>query len=207
MPGEIPPNAPDTPPAAPPAPPAAPPAAPPSPPPPADEDGSIGSFPPAAQELIRQLRSENARHRQEARTQRDAADKAERDRLAKAGEWKEAYDKVAAELEPLKKKAERAEAVEAFMAKTLKTRIDALPEQYRALVPKYDDPLQTLAWLDQSTPLLAPPRAPSLDPGAQGSGGGGTAPLSAEDLEMIKRTGISKEAFEKSRATLAAQKR
>lgn len=203
MPDEItPPNAPNTPPETPSG----------NTPPPADGDsslwasrwdGKMDSLPPQVREIIRKANEEAADYRHKKK----AAEDAERQRMAEAGEYKALYDKLTGELEPLKKKAERAEAVEAFMAKTLKTRIDALPEQYRALVPKYDDLLQTLAWLDQSTPLLAPPRAPSLDPGAQGSGGGGTAPLSAEDLEMIKRTGISKEAFEKSRATLAAQKR
>ena len=185
------------------APPATPPAgntpAPPAPPP-TEDDGSIGSFPPAAQEVIRQLRTENARHRTEARNQKEAADRAERERLAKQGEWKEAYDKVAAELEPLKKKAERADAVEAFMAKTLKARIDALPEQYRTLVPKYDDPLQTLAWLDQSAPLLVPPKAPSLDPGAQSSGN--TAPLTADEQEWARRMNLSDEQFAASKAAM-----
>lgn len=196
-------NASQTPPAAPPVTPPALPAEPKPPAPPvSDDDNSIGSFAPAAQELIRQLRDENAKHRQEARKQREAADKAEREKLTQQGEWKAAYEQVTAELEPLKRKAERAEAVEAFMAKALKTRIEALPEQYRALVPKYDDPLQTLAWLDQSAALLVPPKAPSLDAGALGTGGS-TAPLTADERAMAKRLNISEEAYKKSRDTLA----
>jgi phage I-like protein len=191
--------------APPPAPATPPPASPPAQKPPDDdEDRSITSFPPAAQEVIRQLRDENAKHRQEARKQKDAAERAERDKLAEAGEWKQAYERVTAELEPLKLKADRAEAVEAFVQKALKARIDALPEQYRTLVPKYDDPLKTLTWLDQSAPLLTPPKAPSLDAGAQGSGRS-SAPLTADELAMARQMGVSEEAFKKSRDAKLAQ--
>jgi hypothetical protein len=193
---------PNTPPTTPPAAslPAAAPAVPPaSNAPPADDSGeSISNFSPAAQELIRELRSENAKWRTDARRQKEAADKAERDKLAQQGEWKAAYERVTAELEPLKTKADRAEAIEVFMAKTVKARIDALPEQYRALVPKYDDPLKTLEWLDTSAPLLTPPKAPSLDAGARSSGSG-SAPLTAEEQAMARRMNLTDAQYQASR--------
>jgi hypothetical protein len=188
-----------------PTPPATPPAAPASPPAvsaPPEDDGTISSFSPAAQELIRQLREENGKHRQEVRKQKEAADKAEREKLTQQGEWKAAYERVTAELEPLKTKAERAEAIEAFMAKAVKARIDSLPEQYRALVPKYDDPLKTLEWLDTSASLLTPPKAPSLDAGAKGTGGG-SAPLTADEQAMARRMNLTDEQFAASKAKLA----
>ena len=199
------PQTPQVPPAAPPAGDAAPPA------PPANDDGgnrrdwaaewdgNMDSLPPRVREIIRKANEEAADYRHKKK----AAEDAEKRRLTEAGEYKALYEQVTAELEPLKRKAERAESIEAFMAQTVKTRIEALPEQYRALVPKDEDPLQTLAWLDQSAPLLVPPKAPSLDAGAKGTGG--AAPLTAEERAMAQRMRVSDEQFRKSRDALQAR--
>lgn len=48
-----------------------------------------------------------------------------------------------------------------------------------------------------------PQKAPSLDPGAQGSAG--SAPLSADDLAMMKKMRVSEEVYRRSRDALTAQ--
>lgn len=142
----------------------------------------FNSLPPDAQAEITRLRQSEAETRvkaREAEKQRKAEEAAQQQReqaaLAEQGKFKEladarqaALDKVSAEIEALRPRAERVEALEAFLLKSVETRTAQVPDQFRALVPKFGDPLQTLEWLDANAALLATPPAPNLNPGVQG---------------------------------------
>lgn len=67
-----------------------------------------------------------------------------------------------AELEP---KAQQAERIAAALQATVDKRIAALPEEWRDAVPAFEDPVQTLEWLDKVAPKLTLQRPPNLNPG------------------------------------------
>ena len=72
-------------------------------------------------------------------------------------------------------------------------RVEALPEALRSLVPAYDDPLKTLAWLETNAPILNAPRVPSLDAGMRG--GSTAARVSVGERELAAKLGVTPEQF------------
>lgn len=128
--------------------------------------------------------------------QREASAK-EKDVLTAQGQFKQLYETANGELEQLRPKAERVEALEATVKKMVDARVKGLPTQFQGLVPQYADPLQTLEWIEKNAGVLRNPNAPNLDPGAgqgaSGGGGGSTVTLTAEEAAIAKRMGVSPE--------------
>lgn len=155
----------------------------------ADGAQDVQSLPDWAQKLIKDLRTEAADNRVTASRIKTEAEQAETARLAKLGEWetlaKNAQEKLA-EVEP---KSKRAEELTAFITASLKGRIEALPEAYRGMVPAFDDPLKTLAWLDANAKLLTMPAAPNLDAGA-GNASAAQGKVSPELEALAKKMGV-----------------
>jgi hypothetical protein len=150
---------------------------------------------------IKALRAEAAKYRKE----REAAVKAQADadaaRLAEQGKYKELYEATQArlsEFEPLK---ERYDTVISQVQAANEARIKAIPETMRSLVPEYDDPLKTAAWLDANSTVFQKVPPPQLDGRAGGHGGGSVTVTDDEVQAFATRMGIPVEYVD--RATLA----
>ncbi|MDX2163043.1 MAG: hypothetical protein SF162_17130 [bacterium] len=155
--------------------------------------GHVRGLPEWAQTLIRDLRQESAARRAEIKRLKAAGDQAESERQAERG----ALDAALLERDSLKPRAERAETLDAYVRETVARQVAALPEAYRPLVPAYADPLDTLRWLEASTALLTPPKAPALDAGVRGDGS--AARISAAERAMAAKLGISPEQYIKAK--------
>lgn len=140
---------------------------------------------------VKNLRAEAKKHR----TDKEAADAAraeqERKRLADEKKYEELSRNLESELNGLKPRAQRAEAMETYLTNAVKTRIGQIPEAFRDLVPDYDDPLKTIEWLDKNQTKLQQQRAPDMGAGQGGSGGGGSTTLTDEERQMAQRLGVS----------------
>lgn len=156
---------------------------------------------------VKELRAESATQRvkaREAEAQRQAAEEA---RLANERKFEELAETRKRQLDEAKPKLERLEALEAHLQKSVQARIEALPQRYRSMVPKFDDPLKTLDWLDANASLLVQQRAPDLDSGKSGERGGASADaskLTADQREMAQRLGISPEEYARYAGTMTA---
>jgi seryl-tRNA synthetase len=129
--------------------------------------------------IIAELRKENAatrkkqRELEQAEAQRTAAQKeAEEKRLQEQGEFKTLYEKSTAEMEALKAKAAKAEALEGRIKAANDARIAKVPEAMRTLIPDYDDAVKLSEWLDANLDKLTKPAAPDFDAGKSGERGG-----------------------------------
>lgn len=150
---------------------------------------------------IKALRAEAAKYRKERADAIKAQEKADAERLAEQGKYKELYEALqakAAEFEPLK---ERYEAVISQIQETNEKRIAAIPETMRSLVPEYDDPLKTAAWLDANSAVFHKAPPPPLDGRAGGQGGGAVTVSDEEVQAFATRMGIPVEYVD--RTTLA----
>lgn len=128
----------------------------------------LNTLPEDVQEYIRELRREARKAndaKKEAAREKEAA---ERDRLAKAQEWEALAKQYEQDLNATKPRAERVDAMEQLLLDMAQKRIDRLPKQYRSLVPEYDDPVKTLAWLDANEATLTTPVPPNTGAGVQG---------------------------------------
>jgi chromosome segregation ATPase len=114
--------------------------------------------------------------------------------LADQQEWQKLAEQRAqriAELEPL---ANRVAEVQEALQATVEARVGRLPEDTRSLVPDYDDPRKTLAWLDANEERLLRPIAPSTDAGTRGDGGS-AAKLTETELYIASKLGLKSEEF------------
>lgn len=114
--------------------------------------------------------------------------KAHQKDLAEQNRYKELYEGLVAEVESLKALHSEVKRYRESFEATLQARIQSIPEEKRALIPEYDDPIKTMAWLDKALPeLTAPqrPNAPRLDGGSGGAGStGGVKPLNATQQQL-----------------------
>lgn len=156
------------------------------------------------QAYIKQLREENKKYRLKAdaiQAQLDEIDKkqreAESERLAKEGQFKTLYEQKRVEAEKLAEQAKQAQLYREEYQKQLDQRIAQIPEVNRTLIPDFGDPIKTSNWLDANWERLGVRPFPKLDAGAGGpsgsSGGGGSADISPEAMEMARKLGISPE--------------
>lgn len=153
---------------------------------------AIQKDPAKTAEEIKTLRAEAKRRRLDA----EAADrdrlKAEAARLEADQKWQEAAQTYKQRVDDLTPKAARLAEMEQILKDSAQKRIEALPKQWRGLVPEYDDPAKTLAWLDTNAATLALPAVPNLDAGAQGDHATPTKlPDGLED--MAAKFGVKKE--------------
>lgn len=159
----------------------------------------ITALPTWAQDLIRETRKEAAANRIKAKQEAEQRARDEQTRLAQQQEWQKLAELTAAERDQLKPKAERSDTLEAFVRQTVETRVNGLPEQYRTLVPDYDDPVKTLAWLDANAGKLAVPRPPVTDAGARGD----TVPLpklTDQERQLAQMAGMTEQQYAEIKA-------
>lgn len=104
--------------------------------------------------------------------------------------------KARADADALKPRAERADALEAALKATVELRIKKLAKQHQSLVPDFDDPVKTLAWLDANEAALSQPVPPNLNPGTQGDSTKKDPQLTPEQEALIaKIPGMTREKY------------
>lgn len=160
------------------------------------EKTDLASLPADVREYIESLRSEAKKHRLEKSDAEKARQREEAARLEADKQWEALANKYKDEIDAMRPRAERVDAMEQFIAEMAQKRLDALPKQYRSLDPKYDDPLKTLQWLDANAATFALPAVPNLGAGQQGdSAGQAAAKLTPEELALAQRAGMTPEQF------------
>lgn len=145
-------------------------------------DEGKNALPPELQQLVDNILSnpktaaeEMKRLRGESKERRLAAEKAERDRAAAEQqrlEQEKQFEQLSVtqkqELERLRPLAEQYEGMRQLLSEMAQKRVDGLPKQYRSMVPDYDDPAKTLAWLDANAATFTAPAVPNTGAGVQG---------------------------------------
>jgi hypothetical protein len=134
----------------------------------AEQRTNLDSLPADIRKYIDELRKESASYRVAAKAREAELARAEEAKLAEQQKWQELATLREQQVKELEPERERREALEGFVRDTVAKRIEALPEAYRTLVPEYDDPVKTLAWLDANAGTLKTPRPPALDAGVRG---------------------------------------
>lgn len=170
----------------------------------------IKDLPPEIQGYIEELRRENAKHRTEKKRAEDAARKAEEDKLTAQAEWKTLAEQRAARLAELERVAEQKEAIESAFNAGLEARLKAIPEDKRKRlvepVRKTMSALEFAAWLDANEGDLKAVRPPNFDAGAGSQSATKTVDLTSEELEIVRKTGISPEAYAKRKAEIQRER-
>ena len=109
------------------------------------------------------------------------------------------HEEIIAELQP---KAEKADRYEQQVQERVATKIESLPEDKRALVPKFPDPMDTWDWLQtaEAAGIFAPPKPPDTNAGAIGDK---TTPISLTDNErdMARQFGLTDEEYARGKDT------
>lgn len=108
--------------------------------------------------------------------------------LAEQNRYKELYEQLKAEIEPLRGASEDAKRYRERLEADNLARISRIPEDKRSLIPEYDDPVKVGSWLTANEALIVStpkPTAPSADGGARGNGQG--SPVLSENLEGLAR--------------------
>lgn len=115
--------------------------------------------------------------------------------------YQELYEKLKAETDPIRQASEQLQRYRESFENSLKARIERIPEDKRRVIPAFDDPIQTMAWLDEAESLNlfgAPskPQAPNLNgtSGAVGSAKDAATGLPATTqsvLDIAKQYGYS----------------
>lgn len=157
----------------------------------------LSTLPESVQTYIKALRGEAAEKRKKLEALEAQMNEAQQRQLAEQGKWKELAEAREAELNKLKPYQARAQLLETKLSETNKERLKKIPEHFHSLIPPLP-PEELATWLDANEAKLITPPAPNLDAGAGGkSGGVSAANLSAEELAMAKKMGISPEDFAK----------
>lgn len=129
----------------------------------------VSKSPEETAEHIRRLRSENAKWRasvrelqQRLKAFEDAEKQRQQQEAEQRGEWQKLAEQARAELEQVKSEVERLRTYENKVGELLKERLKKIPEALRSRVPKFNDPIATLEWIEANPDLLVA-KAPALD--------------------------------------------
>lgn len=173
----------------------------------AEQRTNLDSLPADIRKYIDELRKESASYRIAAKAREAELVRAEETKLAEQQKWQELAELRAKEVDALKPERERREVLEGFVRDTVAKRIEALPEAYRTLVPEYDDPVKTLAWLDANAGKLITPRPPTLDAGVRGDSSQTLPKLTEVEQQLARMAGMTDQQYAeyKARKTQAAQ--
>lgn len=156
----------------------------------------FSTLPDWAQRELRDARKEAAKYREGKLEAEKAAKAAEDTRLAEQQKWQELAEKRAKELEGLQPVRDRLTALETAFSTALQKRLEAIPEQYKPLVPDFSDPVKTWDWLDKNQSLFATRLAPPLDGGVQGDGKPkSTRKLTDAEMALAKNAGMKPEDY------------
>lgn len=170
----------------------------------------LESLPPDVQDYIKELRGEakTAReNRQSLQAEIDAMKTANQKTLAEQGNFKALHEQSAAEVARLKLVEERAAALDKVIRSSNEERIKAIPDSKKALVQPLIDvlpPEKLQEYLNVNPSLFTKEPAPDYDAGrgSGGSGGASTPKLTAEEQEIVAKSGMKPEDYLKAKAAL-----
>lgn len=131
-----------------------------------------------------------------------AAQDAERKQLEEANNFKALYEKTQGEISTLKPKAAQLAEMEKTLTDLLNAEVEALPEQFRDLVPEGLTSQQKLAWISKNKAKLMKPEAFDI-----GAGSNGAKPpkkdekkeLTALELQAARDLGMTPEEYLKNK--------
>lgn len=169
----------------------------------AEQRTNLDSLPEDIRKYIDGLRKEAAAYRVAAKAKEAELARAEEAKLAEQQKWQELATLREQQLAELKPERERREALETFVKDAVTKRIEALPEAYRTLVPEYDDPVKTLAWLDANAGKLVTPRPPALDAGVRGDSGLALPKLTEVEQQLARMAGMTDQQYAEYKAKKA----
>lgn len=107
------------------------------------------------QRQIKELRSENAKHRKKAQEQEAAARAEVEQRLKEQGEYKQLAEQYQSEVQRLTPVQERYTNLSAQISKQIASETKDWPRELKAFDPGEDAPIEDrLAWMEKSRPLL-----------------------------------------------------
>lgn len=118
---------------------------------------------------------------------------ANRKKLEEQGDFSAVKTDLLAQIENLKPTAERAQALEKIIRDSNETRIKAVPEQIRTMIPTDYPPERLQAWLNANENLLSKQPPPNFDAGAGAGGNGGKG-------DVVKVTDVDKRQAETAQA-------
>jgi DNA repair exonuclease SbcCD ATPase subunit len=88
--------------------------------------------------------------------------------LAEKEDFRTLYEETKATLDQVQPKASQVDEWRNAVLETVQAQIEQLPEDVRDLVPEYEDPRQTLLWLNKNAAKLTRTPAPNMHAGARG---------------------------------------
>lgn len=160
------------------------------------EDKKTDDLPTWARDAISKANREAADYRTKLRAIEDQQRKMEEEWAKEQGEYKPLWEKAQTEITDLRAKAERSEVYQKAFEAALAVRLKAIPDEFKTLVPAFDDPVKTWEWLDANSQLFARRLAPKLDAGAQGDAANKIVPkLTVEQMKMAKLAGMTPEQY------------
>jgi chromosome segregation ATPase len=112
---------------------------------------------------------------------------AEQKRLEEEQRYQELANSYKGELDRVKPVAGQVDEWKAALKETADTQTAQLPDDMRDLVPEYDDPRQTLAWLNKNAARLMRPAAPAMDAGQRGDSAGQTLKLTPDQEQVLAK--------------------
>jgi hypothetical protein len=153
---------------------------------PTPQPEDVSDLPAWAQSLVSDLRKENASHRTAKTAAERQAQQAQEQAAKDQGKWKE----LAEQYEP---KAKQADDLLQFATELLEDELKDIPAKFKTLIPKYDNPRQTIMWIRDArrSGLFAPPAAPLTDAGAGGTAESQAAGNAAQEQAVWQRLGLN----------------
>ncbi|MCP5016862.1 MAG: hypothetical protein GY938_16580 [Ketobacter sp.] len=155
---------------------------------------TIKPEPPTQEHMIPKARFDEINDRLKALVEEQdkaqkASAKADEERMIEQNKFKELYEQTLAQVNTLKPVEEKYNTYLESAKTANATRIEGLPDEIKAIVPAYDNPLELSAWLDKSLPLIdsTKPKTPNLNAGA---GGNGKAAKGVDSELLRRRFGI-----------------
>jgi type IV secretory pathway VirB10-like protein len=118
-------------------------------------------------------------------------------RLAEQNQWKELAEKRGAELTEAQGKAAKVAEYEKTLESLLEKQVGEIPEEKRALIPTYGTTQQRLEWIAANRAILTAPKPFDIGAGKQGGAEGKKIELTAEELEVARKFGMTPEDYAK----------
>ena len=118
-------------------------------------------------------------------------------RLAEQNQWKELAEKRGAELTEAQGKAAKVAEYEKTLESLLEKQVGEIPEEKRALIPTYGTTQQRLEWIAANRAILTAPKPFDIGAGRQGGAEGKKIELTAEELEVARKFGMTPEDYAK----------
>lgn len=161
-------------------------------------NNSITALPQWAQDVIGELRSENANRRVALRTFEEQQASRAQQELEDQQEWQKLADARKAELEQLKPFQTQVEQMEQTLKSVLDAQLADAPEAVKQAVETMPGSVQQkLEWFAQNRATLALPAAPRMDGGAVGDKIPAELAMTPEEQIAFNHSGLTRDQWNK----------